>query len=62
MEEKYWKDPFVFRPERFINDDGKLIQDTHFMPFGTGKCTFASLVYCIFLSSCEIIMNVINPR
>ncbi|XP_065208481.1 methyl farnesoate epoxidase-like [Planococcus citri] len=37
MDEDYWKDPHVFRPERFIDSKGKIIQHTHFMPFGIGK-------------------------
>lgn len=37
MDQEYWKDPYVFRPERFIDAEGKLIQDPHFMPFGIGK-------------------------
>lgn len=37
MDEKYWKDPFNFRPERFINDNGEIIYHEPFMPFGAGK-------------------------
>lgn len=36
MDRDYWKDPFVFRPERFLNDGGGLIQHEYFMPFGMG--------------------------
>lgn len=37
MDETYWKDPYKFRPERFIDGEGKLIQTSYFMPFGSGK-------------------------
>lgn len=38
MDEKYWKDPHEFCPDRFIDENGKIIQHSHFMPFGTGRC------------------------
>ena len=34
---KHWGDPDVFRPERFINEKGEIIQDDWFIPFGIGK-------------------------
>lgn len=30
-----WGDPENFRPERFLNDDGKLVKD-YSLPFGLG--------------------------
>lgn len=33
----YWKDPEVFRPERFIDDKGMLIHHDNLIPFGLGK-------------------------
>jgi len=33
----YWKDPHVFRPERHLNDQGKVVKSDHFLPFGVGK-------------------------
>nr|XP_032520756.1 farnesoate epoxidase-like [Danaus plexippus plexippus] len=33
----YWKDPEVFRPDRFLTKEGNLIQNDFFMPFGSGK-------------------------
>jgi len=34
----YWKDPEIFRPERFLDVTGKqLVKHSHFMPFSTGK-------------------------
>ncbi|PVD36528.1 hypothetical protein C0Q70_03513 [Pomacea canaliculata] len=37
-----WEDPEVFRPERFLDDEGQLLPPTHptrwrFLPFGIGK-------------------------
>ena len=35
--EKYWGDPEVFRPERWLDGDGKLVNHSdYFMPFGAG--------------------------
>lgn len=36
MDPEYWTDPLVFRPERFLDADGKLIQHDYFLPFGSG--------------------------
>ena len=36
MDESHWKDPEIFRPERHINDDGKLMKSDHLIPFGIG--------------------------
>ncbi|KAG5896791.1 hypothetical protein JTB14_008367 [Gonioctena quinquepunctata] len=33
----YWKDPEVFRPERFLNDEGRLIYHERYLPLGFGK-------------------------
>lgn len=38
MDENYWKDPHVFRPERFLDEYGMFIHHEHFMPFGSGNC------------------------
>lgn len=38
MDKNYWKDPETFCPERFLNDDGTLMQHAdQFLPFGLGK-------------------------
>lgn len=31
---KYWEDPFVFKPERFLGDWNR----DAFLPFSAGKC------------------------
>ena len=37
-DESYWKDPYVFRPERFIDETtGKVKPDERLIPFGLGK-------------------------
>ena len=33
----YWRDGHVFRPERFLDDSGKLKPDEHLIPFCIGK-------------------------
>jgi methyl farnesoate epoxidase/farnesoate epoxidase len=37
MDEKYWGDPFKFRPERFLDSTDNLILHENFMVFGFGK-------------------------
>ncbi|KAK6175045.1 hypothetical protein SNE40_013586 [Patella caerulea] len=37
MDEKIWGDPKVFRPERFVSEDGKLIHREELIPFSMGK-------------------------
>ena len=32
----YWDEPFEFRPERWLDDNGQLIKHDNFLPFGTG--------------------------
>ena len=37
MDQSYWGDPEVFRPERFITAEGKYRSDDRNIPFGIGK-------------------------
>lgn len=37
MDKKYWGDPEIFRPERFMTEDGKFKPDERTIPFGIGK-------------------------
>lgn len=51
-DEKYWKDPHVFRPERFLNARGKIQPDERLINFGLGKrrCLGDALARnCLFL-------------
>ena len=35
---EYWEDPLTFRPERFLDTNGKVLTDTpNFFPFSVGK-------------------------
>jgi len=36
MDEKYWGDPEVFRPERFLNEMGEYVPDKRVCHFGFG--------------------------
>ena len=33
----YWKDPHLFRPERFMDDNNKCVKNDHLFPFGLGQ-------------------------
>ena len=35
--EKYWTDPDLFNPDRFINDKNEIVTPEAFIPFGYGK-------------------------
>ncbi|KAL1117155.1 hypothetical protein AAG570_004482 [Ranatra chinensis] len=37
MDKNFWKDPEVFRPDRFLDKDGKVFIPDQYMPFGFGK-------------------------
>lgn len=37
MDPTHWGDPENFRPERFINPEGKYQKDDHLMLFGSGN-------------------------
>ncbi|KAK3093467.1 hypothetical protein FSP39_016124 [Pinctada imbricata] len=56
MDPTYWKRPSEFRPENFIDSDGKLIQHVAFFPYGHGPraCPFSSvtdkILYLTFTS------------
>ncbi|XP_071081445.1 cytochrome P450 2J4-like [Haliotis cracherodii] len=39
MDPEFWTKPEVFRPERWIDEDGKIIKNPAFMPFGAGPRT-----------------------
>ena len=33
----HWEDGQRFNPDRFLNEEGKVVRDDHFIPFSTGK-------------------------
>ncbi|PSN45989.1 Methyl farnesoate epoxidase, partial [Blattella germanica] len=37
QDKEHWGDPENFRPERFLNAQGKFVKDDWMIPFGTGK-------------------------
>jgi cytochrome P450 len=37
LDEKYWPEPAEFRPERFLDANGKAFVPENFYPFGVGK-------------------------
>lgn len=37
QDKEHWGDPEVFRPERFLDADGKFVKDEWMIPFGMGK-------------------------
>lgn len=40
MDPDHWVDSEAFRPERFIDTNGKYVEDPWLMPFGSGKNIF----------------------
>lgn len=40
FDEKYWKDPDIFYPERFLDSSGYFTRKEAFIPFSLGKKTF----------------------
>ena len=47
----YWKDPEIFRPERFIDTDGQFRRDDRCIPFSLGKR------YCIGQVKLNVVRN-----
>ncbi|XP_074029294.1 cytochrome P450 enzyme phantom [Leptinotarsa decemlineata] len=60
MNEEVWNDPEKFDPYRFLDDEGKVVKNAHFMPFQIGKrmCVGDELARMIlFLFVTTIIQN-----
>lgn len=49
MDPQFWDEPDIFRPDRFLNEDGKFYKPDAFIPFQTGGfvLTFLWLFYFI---------------
>ena len=39
-DQQIWTDPEAFRPQRFLDEDGKCVQPDEFIPFSLGKWLF----------------------
>ena len=39
----YWQDPESFKPERFLDEDGKVIKEERFVPFGIGNINYFNM-------------------
>lgn len=60
LDEQHWTEPHDFRPERFIDAEGKCSKDEYFMPFGLGRrrCLGDALARaCIFSFLVRIVQH-----
>ena len=48
-----WGDPQVFRPERFIDNEGNISIPERYMPFSIGKLYNCLSFYIIVPKACE---------
>ncbi|XP_043243988.1 methyl farnesoate epoxidase-like [Amphibalanus amphitrite] len=60
----HWGDPDVFRPERFIGEDGKFRKDDYFVPFGLGKraCLGESMARTEFFTFLSCMLHQFHVR
>ena len=42
----YWSDPQTLKPERFLDDDGKVQKDERWIPFGMGE--YFNKLICVY--------------
>ena len=44
-DKKYWEQPELFNPDRFLNEKGKFVKSSHVIPFSSGprQCVGQSL-------------------
>jgi len=67
MNPELWDEPEVFRPSRFLTDEGKIYKPEFFMPFGVGrrKCLgdkLAQMELFLFFSSLMHMFNLSLPE
>lgn len=43
MDETFWGDPNVFRPERFLSKDGQIVPTERLLTFGIGNVQFLAM-------------------
>jgi cytochrome P450 len=61
MDKKYWGDPEVFRPERFLDSQGNVKREEALIPFGIGKIWLnGSDVRHLFPDTCSASKNTSN--
>lgn len=53
-----WKDPEVFDPRRFINEEGRFVRPENFIPFQTGE----NYVCCYVMFRKQILFLVSNKK
>jgi len=66
MDPEVWEEPEIFRPERFLTEDGKTHKPKHFMPFGAGQrmCLgdkIAEMELQLFFTSLMHVFDIENP-
>ena len=54
MDPAAWEEPDKFKPERWIDADGKLINHAAYLPFSIGELPVLSMHFCA-LRICEIL-------
>ena len=54
MKGSHWTDGDEFRPERFLDVEGKVIRDEHLIPFSIGETIFSNKSdLCVFDSTLQ---------
>jgi cytochrome P450 len=45
MDPTVWSDPSEFRPERFLDENGRLIGKEKIIPFSVGECAAVAAIH-----------------
>nr|AYE67166.1 cytochrome P450 [Laodelphax striatellus] len=51
MDKKFWKDPENFRPERFLDSEGRVKFVDRLIPFGTGEIHYNIIIFFVTFST-----------